>query len=206
MYKISHGALPFMAGVLLLSHTTQAGADALLRPAAAYPAAAYPAAAYPAAAYVPQAMVPVTVQPATTILQPAPVVQYAVTWGGAWSMFRPPIVVYPPLAPTIIHQPPVVALQQVQFIGDPGSRSAILIGSYRSPQTAAKIAAKLSQSGFPFYQKEAKIKDKVFTRLYAGPFASRSEAEEAARKLSAILGKMKDGVDLAEAVVPYKPD
>lgn len=174
--------------------------------------------AQPTMMVAPQPTIMVAPQPAMMVAAPtmmvstpmmvtAPLtVQYVAT-----SMAYPTILMPP--RPVMIYTGPTyyAPQQQAQNIPVPvvkdqtEERFTILVGSYRSVDTAAKIAQKLAPTGHPFYQKGVAIKSKTFTRLYSGPFANRADAEKAAKQIEAILGKMKDGIDLSDAIIPYKP-
>lgn len=65
-------------------------------------------------------------------------------------------------------------------------RVVVQVGAYADAAKAREVRQKLEKAGFKTYTQVIETKDGSRTRVRVGPFASRSEAEQAAAKIKAL--------------------
>ncbi|NGZ28252.1 MAG: hypothetical protein G8345_15345, partial [Magnetococcales bacterium] len=75
---------------------------------------------------------------------------------------------------------------------------AVLAGSFLEENLAQLSERYIQSLGYPSYRQKITVKDKQFTRIYAGPFPKKKEASDASKEMQAKY-------NMPGVVVPFRP-
>lgn len=92
-----------------------------------------------------------------------------------------------PLATATVDPRKAKEAQRVEAILK-GEAFVVPLGAYSNPQNVKQLQAKLARAGVKSYTEPVKGSSSAQTRVAAGPFATREEAEQAREKLASLKG------------------
>lgn len=159
----------------------------------------------PAAGYVQPAPQTYAVQPPPVVLNlPDTQYYYALPTGAVVNPTQPVVMPYP----VYYYDPneswdgvtpaPQATPAKPAATATATGRYAVLAGSFLEENLAQLSERYIQALGFTSYRQHLQVKDKQFTRVFAGPFAQKKEAVEASKNMQARY-------NLPGVVVPYRP-